>query len=80
MVKPPIQLRVLQKRLIWFFAFISIIGLGAGYYFKSPLYTVVGLLGLGSGNWRSFADSAGPSAAEIKAGSSRRPDACLTRG
>jgi hypothetical protein len=47
MVKPPIQLRVLQKRLIWFFGFISIIGLGAGYYFKSPLYTLVGLLGLG---------------------------------
>ncbi len=47
MVRPPIQLRVLQKRLIWFFGFISIIGLGAGYYFKSSLYTLIGLLGLG---------------------------------
>jgi hypothetical protein len=47
MVNPPTQLKVLQKRLIWFFAFISIIGLGAGYYFKSALYTLVGLLGLG---------------------------------
>jgi hypothetical protein len=47
MVKPPTQLKVLQKRLIWFFGFISIIGLGAGYYFKSAMYTLVGLLGLG---------------------------------
>jgi hypothetical protein len=47
MPKPQIQLRVLQRRLIWFFLIIAIIGLGAGYYFKSPLYTVLGLLGLG---------------------------------
>jgi hypothetical protein len=47
MVKPPTQLRVLQKRLIWFFLFIAIIGLVAGYYFKSPLYSLLGLLGLG---------------------------------
>ncbi len=47
MVKPNIQLKVLQKRLIWFFLFISIIGLTAGYYFKSTIYTVIGLLGLG---------------------------------
>lgn len=47
MPKPQIQLKVLQKRLIWFFLIIAIIGLGSGYYFRSPLYSVLGLLGLG---------------------------------
>jgi hypothetical protein len=47
MAKPPTQLKVLQQRLLWFFVFISIIGLGAGYYFQSPVYSVIGLLGLG---------------------------------
>jgi hypothetical protein len=47
MAKPPMQLKVLQQRLLWFFALISIVGLGAGYYFKSPVYSVIGLLGLG---------------------------------
>jgi hypothetical protein len=47
MVKPPTQLKVLQKRLLWFFGLITVIGLSAGYYFKSPTYAVLGLLGLG---------------------------------
>jgi hypothetical protein len=47
MVKPPTQLKVLQKRFLWFFGFIAVIGLGAGYYFQSPIYAVIGLLGLG---------------------------------
>ncbi|AEB08167.1 hypothetical protein [Desulfobacca acetoxidans] len=44
---PKMPLRSLQNRLIWFFLFIMLIGLGAGYYFSSPLYTMVGLLGMG---------------------------------
>lgn len=47
MVKPPTQLKVLQKRFLWFFGFIAVIGLSAGYYFQSPVYAVIGLLGLG---------------------------------
>ncbi len=47
MPQPPTQLRVLQKRLLWFFSFLAVIGLGAGYYFHSTAYAVVGLLGLG---------------------------------
>jgi hypothetical protein len=47
MSQPPIQLRVLQKRLLWFFSFLAIIGLGAGYYFHSSVYVVIGLLALG---------------------------------
>ena len=47
MPQPPTQLRVLQKRLLWFFSFLAIIGLGAGFYFHSTLYAVIGLLALG---------------------------------
>jgi len=47
MVQPSMQLRVLQKRLLWFFVLVAFIGLGAGYYFQSPLYSLIGLLGLG---------------------------------
>jgi hypothetical protein len=47
MVPPPTQLKVLQQRLLWFFGFIALIGLGAGYYFQSPIYGVIGLLSLG---------------------------------
>lgn len=47
MPKPPVPLRVLQQRLLWFFTFIAIIGLASGYYFQSPVYAVIGLLGLG---------------------------------
>jgi hypothetical protein len=47
MPKPPVQLKVLQQRLLWFFALICIVGLAAGYYFKSPVYSIIGLLGLG---------------------------------
>ena len=47
MVQPPTQLKVLQKRLLWFFSFLAIIGLGAGYCFQSPIYGVIGLLSLG---------------------------------
>jgi|GEM_PF-2168109 len=47
MVQPQTQLRVLQKRLLWFFALVTVIGLGAGYYFQSPWYSLVGLMGLG---------------------------------
>lgn len=47
MVQPKTQLRVLQQRLLIFFIMLTMIGLGAGYYFHSPLYTLIGLLGLG---------------------------------
>jgi hypothetical protein len=47
MVKPSTPLRVLQRRLLWFFGLLSIIGIGAGYYFQSSLYAVIGFLGLG---------------------------------
>ena len=47
MVKPPTQLKVLQQRWLWFFGFLAVIGLGAGYYFKSPIYAMIGLLGVG---------------------------------
>ena len=47
MVKPPIQLGVLQRRLLWFFCLLAIIGVGAGYYFQSSLYAVIGFLALG---------------------------------
>lgn len=47
MVQPKTQLKVLQKRLLWFFSFLAAIGLGAGYYFQSPVYGVIGLLSLG---------------------------------
>ncbi|MGQ9920783.1 MAG: hypothetical protein ACUVRZ_05575 [Desulfobacca sp.] len=47
MVQPRIQLRVIQKRLLYFFLLVAVIGLGAGYYLQSPLYSLVGLLGLG---------------------------------
>jgi hypothetical protein len=47
MVKPPVQLKVLQQRLLWFFGSLAIIGLSAGYYFQSPTYAVIGLLGVG---------------------------------
>jgi hypothetical protein len=47
MPQPPTQLRVLQKRLLWFFSFLAIIGLGAGFYFHSTIYVVIGLLALG---------------------------------
>ncbi len=47
MVQPQTQLRVLQKRLLWFFTLVAVIGLGAGYYFQSPWYMLVGLMGLG---------------------------------
>ncbi len=47
MSKPPMQLRALQKRILWFFVLISIVGFAAGYHFQSPLYMLVGLLGLG---------------------------------
>jgi hypothetical protein len=47
MVQPPTQLRVLQQRLLWFFGFLAVIGLGAGHYFQSSIYGVIGLLSLG---------------------------------
>mgnify|MGYP005857324057 CR=1 FL=1 len=47
MVKPPIQLKVLQRRLLWFFLLIAVIGLGAGYYFNNAWYSLLGLMGLG---------------------------------
>lgn len=47
MVQPKTQLRVMQKRLLWFFGFVTVIGLGAGFYFQSPLYSLIGLMGLG---------------------------------
>jgi hypothetical protein len=47
MAQPPTQLKVLQKRLLWFFGFLAIIGLSAGYYFQSSVYAVIGLLALG---------------------------------
>jgi len=45
--KPQIQLRIMQKRFMWFFFIMALIGLGAGYYFQSPIYSLLGLLGLG---------------------------------
>jgi hypothetical protein len=47
MPQPPTQLRVLQKRLLWFFSFLAIIGFGAGFYLHSTIYVVIGLLALG---------------------------------
>jgi hypothetical protein len=47
MVQPKTQLKVLQKRLLWFFGFLAVIGLGAGYYFRSPIYGLIGLLSVG---------------------------------
>ncbi|MBM4286828.1 MAG: hypothetical protein FJ135_01550 [Deltaproteobacteria bacterium] len=47
MAKPQIQLRIMQKRFMWFFFIMALIGLGAGYYFQSPIYSLLGLLGLG---------------------------------
>jgi hypothetical protein len=47
MVQPKTQLKVLQKRLLWFFGFLAVIGLGAGYYFQSPIYGLIGLLSVG---------------------------------
>jgi len=37
----------MQKRFMWFFFIMALIGLGAGYYFQSPIYSLLGLLGLG---------------------------------
>lgn len=39
--------RGMQLRLLIFFLLVTLIGLGAGYYYRSALYTFVGLLGLG---------------------------------
>lgn len=47
MVPPQTQLRVLQRRLLWFFILVTIIGLAAGYYFQNSIYTLIGLMGLG---------------------------------
>jgi hypothetical protein len=47
MVQPKTQLKVLQKRLLWFFGFLAVIGLGAGYYFRSSIYGLIGLLAVG---------------------------------
>jgi hypothetical protein len=47
MVQPKTQLKVMQKRLLWFFGFLAVIGLSAGYYFQSPIYGLIGLLSVG---------------------------------
>ena len=47
MLEPELYRRRLQARLLAFFFLITVIGLGAGYYYRSTLYTFIGLLGFG---------------------------------
>ncbi len=47
MAPTQMQLSLLQKRLLAFFLLVMVIGLAAGYYFQSAVYTVVGLMALG---------------------------------
>lgn len=47
MLEPQRYRRELQFRLLFFFLLVTLIGLAAGYYYRSSLYTFIGLLGLG---------------------------------
>lgn len=47
MLEPEVYRRRWQWRLLVFFLLITVIGLVAGYYYRSVLYTFIGLLGLG---------------------------------